>query len=57
MKSHKREKYVPLMKHIKRSASGWVDFIPCVIGATGVVTKDTVVSLKRLDIELDISWL
>ena len=57
MKSHKREKYVPLMRHLKRSASGWVDFIPCIIGGTGVVTKDTVVALKRLEIDIDIAWL
>ena len=45
------------MKHIKRSVTGYVDFIPCVIGATGVIAKDTAVSLRRLDIELDIAWL
>ena len=33
----------------------WIDFIPIIIGATGVVAHETVEGIKRLDIEgLDI---
>ena len=31
--------------------------MPAVIGATGVVARETVVALKRLEIELEIPWL
>ena len=57
MKSEKRMKYVPLVNHLRRTTRKWVDFIPMVIGATGVVSKDTTEAVKRLELDLDIGWL
>ena len=56
-KSEKRMKYVPLMKTLKRRYKSWVDFIPVVIGATGVVTTEVKVAIERLDIGLQIETL
>ena len=57
MRNEKREKYKPLLATLRRKYRGWVDFVPAIIGATGAVTTDTVVSLRRLDIDLELPWL
>ena len=59
MTVQKREKYVPLVRDLRLRKNGFVDMIPLVIGATGVISKDAVVSLskQRLGFEVDIGWL
>ena len=57
VRSEKREKYVPLVAHLSRTHKGWVDFIPLVVGATGAVASETTTAIRRLHIDLDVSWL
>ncbi len=57
VRNEKREKYVPLVNHLKRIYKGWVCFVPMVIGATGVVSNEVVVATGRLGIGLELSWL
>ena len=57
VRSEKREKYIPLVTQLKIKYNRWVDFIPIVIGATGVVSKETVIAIERLGVGLDIKWL
>lgn len=58
VRNEKREKYEPFLAHLKtlkKHRGKWIDFMPIIVGATGAVPRETVLAVKRLQIEgLDI---
>ena len=57
VRNEKRERYAAFVADLKRVRRRPVDFIPVVIGATGVVSDEMEVSLNRLGIRIELSWL
>lgn len=57
-RNEKREKYESFLAHLKmlkKHKGKWIDFTPVIIGAAGAAPKETVIAIKRLQIEgLDI---
>ena len=57
MRNDKRLKYGPLIKNLRRTHKGYVDFVPVVIGGTGVITGEVTHAIKRLEVDLEVEWL
>lgn len=58
VRNEKREKHESFLTHLKmpkKHKGKCIDFIPVIIGSTGAVPEETVLAVKRLQIEgLDI---
>ena len=57
LRNDKREKYVRFVASLKRKTHKFVDFIPLIIGATGIVPDETSAALRRLDANIELTWL